>query len=151
MDQPLVELYDFIADYKASHGYSPSLEDIAGAMSITRSSVFQRLEAMENRGMIVQPRGFLRAIKLLACPKSTCPRAAQRLAPGIGTVQPLTATSREHDNAIGFAQGFSHPGMLYIVESKRRVRMRFFQRTVGKQPEPFPIGLVKGRKRSDCC
>jgi hypothetical protein len=66
MDQPLVELYDFIASYKASHGYSPSLEDIAGAMSITRSSVFHRLETMENRGMIVQPRGFLRAIKLLS-------------------------------------------------------------------------------------
>ncbi|MEO8609204.1 MAG: hypothetical protein ABI690_15040 [Chloroflexota bacterium] len=66
IDQPLIELYDFIASYKARRGYSPSLEDIAEAMHITRTTVFHQLEAMEKRGMIVQPRGFLRAIKLLS-------------------------------------------------------------------------------------
>ena len=66
MDQPLVELYDFIATYKARCGYSPSLEDMADALHIPRSTIFHQLEAMENRGMIVQPRGFLRAIKLLS-------------------------------------------------------------------------------------
>lgn len=78
MDQPLIELYDFIATYKASHGYSPSLEDIADAMHISRSSVFHRLEVMEKQGMIVQPRGFLRAIKLLSRAPKDVRVAAER-------------------------------------------------------------------------
>lgn len=84
VDQPLVELYDFIASYKAHHGYSPSLEDMADAMNIPRSSVFHQLEAMESLGMIVQPRGFLRAIKLL----SRQPRLSKVVAASQGSDEP---------------------------------------------------------------
>jgi hypothetical protein len=59
-------IYDFIAAYKAKHGFSPTLDDMAAGLKISRSSLFEHLEAMEKSGMIVQPRGFLRAFKLLS-------------------------------------------------------------------------------------
>jgi hypothetical protein len=66
MEQQYVEVYDFIAAYKARHGYSPSLADIADGLALSQGAVFQLMEQMEGQGMIVQPRGFLRAIKLLS-------------------------------------------------------------------------------------
>ena len=66
MEQEYVEVYDFIAAYKAKRGYSPALDDIADGLHLTRSQIFHLLEQMERQGMIVQPRGFLRAIKLLS-------------------------------------------------------------------------------------
>jgi DNA-binding MarR family transcriptional regulator len=61
----LSEIYDFIEAYKAKAGYSPALEDIAGALNVDKSAVYHHLETMESLGMIVRPRGMLRAIKLL--------------------------------------------------------------------------------------
>jgi SOS-response transcriptional repressor LexA len=66
VEQEYVEVYDFIVAYKAKRGYSPSLDDIADGLQISRGAIFHLLEQMERQGMIVQPRGFLRAIKLLS-------------------------------------------------------------------------------------
>ena len=66
MDERLTEIYDFIQTYKAKHGYSPSHEDIAEAMGVSKFTVFHDMETMENLGMLMQPRGLLRAIKLLS-------------------------------------------------------------------------------------
>ena len=73
MEQQYVEVYDFIAAYKAKNGYSPSLDDIAEGLRLNRSDIFQLLEQMESQGMIVQPRGYLRAIKLLSRTPKTVP------------------------------------------------------------------------------
>ena len=80
MEQGYVELYDFIAAYKAKRGYSPSLDDMAEGLSMNRSAIFQLLEQMERQGMIVQPRGYLRAIKLLSRTPKTIPVAEPRSA-----------------------------------------------------------------------
>lgn len=66
MEEQFVAVYDFIAAYKARYGYSPSLDDIADGLHISRGGIFHLLEQMESYGMIVQPRGFLRAIKLVS-------------------------------------------------------------------------------------
>jgi DNA-binding MarR family transcriptional regulator len=65
IDDRLTEIYDYIATYKGMHGYSPSQDDIAEAMGLTKREVAQAMDTMETRGMIVQPRGLLRVIKLL--------------------------------------------------------------------------------------
>jgi hypothetical protein len=66
VDAELFEVYDFIESYKAKHGYSPSLDDIADALGVTKGMVYHQMETMENLGMIVQPRGLLKAIKLIS-------------------------------------------------------------------------------------
>jgi SOS-response transcriptional repressor LexA len=65
MDAHLLKLYDFIEAYKAKHGYSPSHEEIAASFGISKTHLSQLMAAMETQGMIVQPRGLLKAIKLL--------------------------------------------------------------------------------------
>jgi len=62
----LSEIYDFIEAYKAKYGYSPALEDIAEALNADKGAIFHQLETMESMGMILRPRGMLRAIKLLS-------------------------------------------------------------------------------------
>jgi SOS-response transcriptional repressor LexA len=81
VEQEYIAVYDFIAAYKAQRGYSPSLDDIAAGLNRPRSAIFHLLEAMERQGMIVQPRGYLRAIKLLSrTPKAVHVESAPRRA-----------------------------------------------------------------------
>ena len=81
MEQEYIAVYDFIAAYKAKRGFSPSLDDIADGLHLSRSDIFHLLEQMERQGMIVQPRGFLRAFKLLSrAPKTVQAPAEQRSA-----------------------------------------------------------------------
>lgn len=65
MDSQLLKLYDFIEAYKETHGYSPTQDEIADSFGITKTQLFHAMSAMETLGMIVQPRGLLKAIKLL--------------------------------------------------------------------------------------
>jgi SOS-response transcriptional repressor LexA len=78
VEQEYIAVYDFIAAYKAKRGYSPSLDDIADGLHLTRSAIFHLLEQMERQGMIVQPRGFLRAFKLLSRTPKTVPVPAEQ-------------------------------------------------------------------------
>lgn len=65
MEQQFVDIYNFIAAYKEQHGYSPTQQDIAEAMNLSKGQVFRALERMEDLGMLIVPRGLLQAIKLL--------------------------------------------------------------------------------------
>jgi SOS-response transcriptional repressor LexA len=73
----LTEIYDYIEAYKARCGYSPALEEIGQALAIDRGAVFHHLETMENLGMIVRPRGYLQAIKLVSRQPDWGARAAE--------------------------------------------------------------------------
>ncbi len=64
LDDQLIAIYDYIHSYKAKRGYSPALEEMAAALGMDKGAVFQHLETMEKRGMILRPRGLLQAIKL---------------------------------------------------------------------------------------
>lgn len=66
MDNRITQIYDQIETYKVQHGYSPTYEDIAQALGMHKAQVVQAMERMERLGMIVQPRGLLKAIKLVS-------------------------------------------------------------------------------------
>jgi len=66
MDERLCVVYDWIETYKTKTGYSPSHQEIADGLNISTAQVFQAMELMESQGMIVRPRGLLKAIKLLS-------------------------------------------------------------------------------------
>lgn len=65
MEQQFADIYNFIAVYKEQYGYSPTQQDIAEAMNLSKAQVFHALEMMEDLGMLIVPRGLLQAIKLL--------------------------------------------------------------------------------------
>lgn len=59
------QTYDFIRTFIGAHGYSPTLQEIAGALGITGNlGVLRHLEALERQGMIRRTPRNSRAIVL---------------------------------------------------------------------------------------
>ena len=62
--QRQLEIYDFIAMYRKTHGFAPTLREIADGLCMGLTTVYYHLERMEARGMIRRD-AFARAIVLL--------------------------------------------------------------------------------------
>jgi len=61
----VLQVYDFIAQYQAEFGQSPSVKEIAAAIDLGASGTSGLLATMEVTGMIERPVGKVRAIRLL--------------------------------------------------------------------------------------
>lgn len=59
------EVYDFIADYVATHGYPPSTRDIASGCCLSRGGVTRYLDRLQMSGRIEREPGKARSIRLL--------------------------------------------------------------------------------------
>ncbi|MEM6528760.1 MAG: FaeA/PapI family transcriptional regulator [Chloroflexota bacterium] len=68
MDRPLEDMteqvYDFIADYIAEHGFPPSTREMAAAVYISRGAVARHLDRLEIAGRIARTPGRARGIRL---------------------------------------------------------------------------------------
>ena len=59
------QIYDFILDFTAQHGYPPSVREIGSAMGLkSPSTVHFHMKGLEEAGMIVKAEGKTRAISL---------------------------------------------------------------------------------------
>ena len=85
---------DVIYDYRAKHGYSPSVRDIAEELETSTSVVQYHLNRLEEKGWIERDEGVARSIRLTTgerTPYDTSPdhtnppRCAPRRTPGPGT------------------------------------------------------------------
>lgn len=60
------QLYDYIDDYIASHGYAPTLEEIGQHFNLSSlATVHKHLSNLEHKGLIVRKWNFSRAIELV--------------------------------------------------------------------------------------
>lgn len=59
------EVYAFIAQYIAEHGYAPSIRDISKGCNISRSNVIRYLDRLEAYGHIKRDPGVSRGISLI--------------------------------------------------------------------------------------
>lgn len=76
------QTYDFIRSFIGAHGYSPTLQEIAGALEIAGNlGVLRHLEALERQGLIRRTPRNSRAIVL-----TEAPRGGQSL-PLIGVIR----------------------------------------------------------------
>jgi repressor LexA len=65
------QTYDFIRSFSSEYGYSPTLQEIAGALGITGNlGVLRHLEALERQGLLHRTPGNSRAIVLTAAPRA---------------------------------------------------------------------------------
>lgn len=64
-EQNLECVYSFIADFVKSHGYSPTLREIADGCYLGRSTVVRYLDKLEAKGRIAREEGKPRSIALL--------------------------------------------------------------------------------------
>ncbi len=66
------ELYDYIDDYIARHGYAPTLEEIGEQFSLSSlATVHKHLTNLEDKGLIRRKWNFSRAIELVPRQKKT--------------------------------------------------------------------------------
>ena len=59
-----LRIFEFIRGFRDSHGYSPTLEEMAHAFGVSKITVLQHLRALEKRGAIRRSRYQARAIEL---------------------------------------------------------------------------------------
>lgn len=79
------QAYDFICTFIGAHGYSPTLQEIAGALGIVGNlGVLRHLQALERKGYIRRTVGSSRAIVLVGAATDVVP--ALRL-PLVGAVR----------------------------------------------------------------
>ncbi len=60
------QLYDYLDDYIATHGFAPTLEEIGGHFQLSSlATVHKHLTNLEHKGLIVRKWNFSRAIELV--------------------------------------------------------------------------------------
>lgn len=86
--QPLTkrqrEVYDFLCEYIAAHGYAPTLDEIGAAMGLSSlATVHKHLEVIRHRGYIRRGWNRPRFIELAGEPNCCpmCGRALEKIDP----------------------------------------------------------------------
>ncbi len=88
------QIYDFILDFTAQHGYPPSVREIGSAMGLkSPSTVHFHMKGLEEAGMIVKAEGKTRAISLPGLQRRTVAEEAQPRANQIPVVGNVAAGS----------------------------------------------------------
>lgn len=68
VDKPLTrrqqEVYDFIAHFIDTHGYGPSIREIADAFIFVTSTAFKHVETLINKGYLNHKAGGVRTLSL---------------------------------------------------------------------------------------
>ena len=60
------QILDFVAQYIQTHGFSPTLQEIARALNVrSLATVHEHLETMERKGVIKRFSGSVRGIEIL--------------------------------------------------------------------------------------
>lgn len=63
-----LEILQFIRDYRRSHGYSPTMQEIGDHLSLTKVTVFEHVVALEKKGALTRGAKH-RARSLQVCPE----------------------------------------------------------------------------------
>lgn len=60
------EILEFIAQYVALHGFSPSVRDVATAFNMTPNGAYGHIKPLEKKGYLVHERGLARTYRILS-------------------------------------------------------------------------------------
>ncbi len=58
------EILSYVRNYSEKHGYSPTLQEIGDYLGISKVTVFEHLDALEQRGLIQRSRHKARSLEL---------------------------------------------------------------------------------------
>ncbi len=62
------EIVDFIVDHRRREGVSPTMDEIADALGLNKKTVYEHLQRLRSRGVVVWRRYEARSLKLLKTP-----------------------------------------------------------------------------------
>lgn len=60
------ETLHLIREYRAEHGYSPTMQEMADALNRSKVAIFERISALESKKLIVSAKHRTRSIELTA-------------------------------------------------------------------------------------
>jgi repressor LexA len=109
------DILQFIADYQKEHGVSPTLEEIGDKFGVHRVTIFQHVNALEQRGAIRRKAQLARSIEVLDPDFQAKPGlpVLGRIAAG----QPIEAVELE-DERVAAADLLPEDGQHYVLRVK---------------------------------
>lgn len=61
---PQMEILTYIRDYQHSHGYSPTMQELADARGVSKVTVFEHIEALVGKGLLRRLRHKARSLEI---------------------------------------------------------------------------------------
>lgn len=105
---------DYIRDYVATHGLSPTLAEVGEHLGVNRVTVFEHVKALEQKGWIRTERHLSRSIELISDEQSNTPGLPilGRIAAG----QPLDVVPEAERDTFNASDLFRDDRDLYMLE-----------------------------------
>ena len=110
-----LEILQFIRDYRRSHGYSPTMQEIGDHLSLTKVTVFEHVGALERKGALTRGAKH-RARSLQVCPEFESADRQHSRIPLVGKIaagMPIEAV--ENREELDLADMFGTPGETFVL------------------------------------
>jgi len=92
-----------IRDYRIQHGYSPTMQELADMMGVSKVTIFEHIEALEKKGYLLRARNRARSFEV--SPETKLPDEAKPASfPLVGTIaagQPIEAVENRETLDLG--------------------------------------------------
>ena len=79
-----LQILTFIRDFRRKHGYSPTLQELADALDVTKVTVFEHLSVLESKGLLRRSKHKARSLELSA--RLDWPDESATQLPLVGTI-----------------------------------------------------------------
>jgi len=111
-----MDILKFVRDYRARHGYSPTMQEIGDFLGLSKVTVFEHVGALEKKGLLLRGAKH-KARSLRVSDKVTFPDEARRTRiPLVGRIaagRPLEAV--ETEETLDLEEMFERPGRTFCL------------------------------------
>jgi len=108
-------IVDFIRQFTREHGYSPTLNEIAAQMNVSKVTIFEHMKALERKGAVVRSYHKARSVEL--APQLARGPDEMTVLPLVGTIAagaPIEAL--ETPDSIDLTQLFKTSGAPFVLQ-----------------------------------
>lgn len=81
-----MRILEFIRQYQRKHGYSPTMQEMADSMHITKVTVFEHVTGLEKRGLLRRSRHRARSLELTEHGRAAFPDESRLRLPLVGHI-----------------------------------------------------------------
>lgn len=113
-----LKILTVIRDYRVRHGYSPTMQELADALKVSKVTIFEHVEALEKKGLILRARNRARSLEI--SPEVKLPDEDRATSyPVVGTIaagQPIEAV--ENRDTLNLENLFNTRHGTYVLRVK---------------------------------
>ncbi len=81
-----MRILTFIRDYQRKHGYSPTMQEMADTMHVTKVTVFEHVTGLEKKGLLRRSRHRARSLELTEHGRAAFPDESRASLPLVGHI-----------------------------------------------------------------